>query len=245
MRARSWLTATVVAGLLAPGVARAEGLEGRFAVAFQVGTQSEISGDLIKGTQGELVDRPISIDSKRYKDVYAPDVRLQGLVGYGVGTKEEIVVRGTYYKANGTALEVGTLNGHPLAVYFDPYGAYKEAGIEASFRYYLASTGRLKSYIAPVAGARFISQILVTFSVQDAGISIQNVPFSQKSTVPVFGLDLGFTFDLGKHVFVGLESAIRYNSPPKQFNSLQSIPQFDDSDGRWSAPVVASVGARF
>ncbi|HUL77498.1 MAG TPA: hypothetical protein VL691_09570 [Vicinamibacteria bacterium] len=245
MKTRCWLTATVVAALLAPGVARAEGLEGRFSIVFQAGTQSEISGDLIKGAEGDLLGKPTTIETKRYRDVYAPDLRLQGLVGYGIGRKVEIIARGTYYKANGTALEVGTFNGHPLAVYFEPDGAYEEVGVEVGVRYYLASAGRLKSYVAPVVGARFLSEVLVTFSVQEAGTSIQNVPFSQKSTVPVFGVDLGFTFDFGSHFFAGLESALRYQSPPKQFDGLLGFTQIDNSDGKWSAPVVASVGVRF
>ena len=52
MKARIWLTATVLAALLAPGVARAEGLEGRFSIAFQGGTQSMLGGDLMKGGRG-------------------------------------------------------------------------------------------------------------------------------------------------------------------------------------------------
>jgi hypothetical protein len=245
MKARSWLTATVVAALLAPGAARAQGMEGRFSIAFQVGTLSEIAGDLIKGTQGTLLGKPATIDAQRYRDVYAPDLRLQGQLGYGVGPRVEIVARGTYYKANGTAVEAGTFNGVPLAVYFDPHGEYEEVGFEVGVRYYIASTGRLKSYLGAVAGARFLSEILVTFSAAEAGTSIQNVPFSEEDTVPVFGLDLGFTFDLGDHFFVGLDSALRYQSAPTPFEPYPNLPGFNDSEGRWSAPVVATLGVRF
>jgi hypothetical protein len=245
MKARSWLTATVVAGLLAPGAAHAQGIEGQFSIAFQAGTLSEIAGDLMKSTQGTLVGKPVTIDSKRYRDVYAPDLRLQGQIGYGVGRRVEIVARGTYYKANGTAVEVGTFDGVPLAVYFEPYGVYEEVGFEVAVRYYIGTTGRLKSYFGPAVGVRLLSEVLVTFSANEASSSIQNVPFSEESTVPVFGLDLGFTFDLSDHFFVGLDSALRYQTAPTPFEPLAGLSQFNDSDGRWSAPVVASVGVRF
>ena len=244
MKARTWLTAAVVAASLAPGVARAAGVEGRFSIAFQAGTQSEIAGDLIRSAQGTLVGKPFTIESQRYRDVYAPDLRLQGLLGYGVGEKAEIIARGTYYKAEGTAVEVGTFNEVPLAVYF-PLGDYEEVGFEVGVRYYIASTGRLKSYLGAVAGARVQSEILVSFSAAEAGTSIQNVPFSEESTVPVFGLDLGFTFDFGRHFFVGLDSALRYQGAPTAFEPYPSLPGFNDSDGRWSAPVVATLGVRF
>jgi hypothetical protein len=245
MKARSWLTATVVAALLAPGVARAQGLRGRFSIAFQAGTQSEIAGDLLKSAQGTLAEKPVTIESKRYRDIYAPDLRLQGQLGYGVGDRLEVVARGTYYKANGTAVEVGTFDNVPLNIYFEPYGAYEEVGFEVGLRYYIASTGKLKSYLAPVVGARVVSETLVTFSAPEVYSSIQNVPFSEKSTVPVFGIDLGFTFDLGKHLFVGLDSAVRYQTAPMPFEPYPGLSGFNDSDGRWSAPVVASLGVRF
>jgi hypothetical protein len=245
MKARSWLTATALAAVLVPGVGRAQGVEGRFSIAFQGGTQSEIAGDLIRSGQGTLLGKPATIDSKRYRDIYAPDLRLQGQLGYGIGEKVEIIARGTYYKADGTAVEGGTYNGHPLFIFFDPYGEYEEVGFEVGLRYYIASIGRLKSYVTPVAGARFLSEVLVSFSVPDAGTSVQNIPFNAESTVAVFGLDLGFTFDLGEHFFVGVDSGLRFQTAPKQFDELPTLTGIDDSESRWSAPVVASIGVRF
>ena len=242
MKAHTWLTATVLAALLAPGVARAEGLEGRFTIAFQGGTESVLAGDLLKGTEGSLIGKPVTIESKRYKDVYASDLRLQGLLGYGIGERTEIIARGTWYEADGTGLEVGTSNGNPVFAFFDPY---EEVGFEVGLRYYISTASRIKSYVAPVVGARFLSEVLVSFSVPDAGSAILNVPFSQESTVPVFGLDLGFTFDLGSHFFVGVDTGLRYQTAPSQFDELEGLTGIDDSDGRWTAPVVASIGVRF
>ena len=242
MKARMWLSATVLAALLSHGVARAEGLEGRFTVAFQGGTQSILGGGLLQGTQGSLIGKPVTIESKSYRDVYAPDLRLQGLLAYGIGERTEIIARGTWYEAEGTGLEVGTSNGNPVFAFFDPY---EEIGFEVGLRFYISTAGRLKSYVAPVVGARSLSEVLVSFSVPDAGSAILNVPFTQKSTVPVFGLDLGFTFDLGSHFFVGVDTGLRYQTAPSQFDELDDLSSIDDSDGRWTAPVVASIGVRF
>ena len=242
MKARIRLTATVLAALLAPAVAGAEGLEGRITVAFQGGTESTFAGDLMKGAQGSLLGKPVTIASKRYRDVYAPDLRLQGLLGYGIGERTEVIARGSWYESDGTGLEVGTSNGNPVFAFFGPY---EEVGVEVGLRFYVSTAGRLKSYVAPVVGARFLSEVLVSFSVPDAGSAILNVPFSEKGTVPVFGLDLGFTFDLGNHFFVGVETGVRYQTAPSQFDALESLTGVDDSDGKWTAPVVASIGLRF
>jgi len=126
--------------------------------------------------------------------------------------------------------------------FFEPY---EEVGFEVGLRFYISAAGRLKSYVAPVVGARLLNEVLVSFSVPDAGSAILNVPFNEESTVPVFGLDLGFTFDLGSHLFVGVDTGLRYQTAPSQFDELDDLSSIDDSDGRWTAPVVASIGVRF
>jgi hypothetical protein len=242
MKARSWLPATIALALLAPGVARAEGLKRRFTIAFQGGMQSEIGGDLLKGGEGTLIGKPTTIESKRYRDVYGPDLRLQVLLAYGVGERVEVIAKGTYYKTDGTVLDVGTRADKTVFASFQPY---EEAGFEVGVRYYISAARRLKSYVAPVVGARLVTEILVDFSVPDAGSHLLNVPFNQQSTVPVFGFDLGFSVDLGKRFFVGLDTGVRYQTAPEQFDELDTLTTIDDSDGRWTAPVVLSVGVRF
>jgi hypothetical protein len=248
MKARCWLVTAAVVVLL-PTVGRAQGLAGRFTVAVQVGTQSEVAGNMIQGTTGTLLDKPVTIDSLRYRDIYAPDWRFQGLLGFGVGERTEVIARATYYKTTAVAgIEGGTFDDQQMFVYFpsqdDPY-AYEETGFEVGFRYYLATQARLKSYVAPVLGVRFFNESLISLSAPAAGSSIQNVPFSKESTVPVFGLDIGFSFDLSDRVYVGMDTGIRYQPPPGSFDYLLGLTAIDDSDGRWSAPVVAMIGVRF
>jgi hypothetical protein len=244
MKARCWLVAAAVMLLLPAAAGAQEGIAGRFTIAAQVGTQSEVSGDLMKSASGFLLDRPVVIDSVRYRDVYEPDWRLQVLLGYGVGERTELIGRATFYEADGVGIEAGTMGSTPLFAFFD-VSKYEEVGFEIGLRYYLASQTRLKSYIAPVVGVRFVDEILVTFSALEQGVSIQNVPFSKEGTVPVFGLDIGFTFDLTEQLYVGIDTGIRYQTATGEFDHLIGLGGIDDSDGRWTAPVVASIGLRF
>jgi len=244
MKARSWLLTAVVVAVLPPFGYGAEGLQGKWNVAAQVGTQSEVAGNMMQSAEGTLVGQPITIDSQRYRDIYAPNWRFQFLLGFGVSARSEVIARVSYYKANAAGVEAGTLSDKKLLAFFEP-NAYKGAGLEVGYRYYLASQTRLKSYLAPVVGVRFVDEILLTLAAQEAGTSISNIPFSQKSTVPVFGLDIGFTFDLGKTWYVGMDTGLRYQTAPKQFDYLLGLTKIDDSDGRWTAPVVVVIGARF
>ncbi len=72
MKARRLLMPAILALLVAPDRAGAEGLAGRFSIAVQVGTQSEIAGDLTAATQGTLLGRPATVLAKSYRDVYRP-----------------------------------------------------------------------------------------------------------------------------------------------------------------------------
>jgi hypothetical protein len=243
MKARLSGTAAIVTVLLASATAGAqEGIAGKISVAAEIGTESQLGGTFLQGADGTLIGKPATIESKRYKDVYAPDLRLQGLIGYGASNRIEVIVRGTYYKADATAVEVGSMNGNPVYAFF---GQYEEWGVELGLRYYLSARGRMKSYIAPIVGLRSLEQILADFSVPDAGSAVLNVPFNQASTVGVFGLDLGFDFALGPHAFIGVDTGLRYQGKPDPGQGLETLAPINASDGRWSAPVVVELGVRF
>jgi len=241
MMTRRLSLAATAALLLWGADLRAEGLQGKFSLAVQAGTDSEISGDILSGASGDLLGTPVTVDAKKYRNVYKPDLRVRVQAGYGVSAKSEVLVRGSYYKADASGIQVGTAGGHPLYAFIDPY---KEWGVEAAWHFYLATDRRLKSYFGPVAGARFLDSILCTFTIPDAQTEIQNVPLHGAGTVAVFGLDLGFTFDLSKNVFVGVETGVRYQTNLPQPAQPPGIPIGQGGD-RWSAPVTATFGARF
>jgi hypothetical protein len=249
MTARSFARVTAAVVLLAPGTLRAqEGLTGKFTIAFQLGTQSEVSGQLMPATTGALIGKAVSVDAKSYRDIYRPGLRLQGVIGYGVAPKVELAVRGTYYKKSGLGVEAGSFDGRKLYIYFDDTAQprpYKEVGGEIGLRYYIAPQTRLKSYIAPVVGVRHVEDVLISFSIPEAGSAVLNVPFTKATTVPVFGLDLGVAFDLTKNLYIGVDAGLRYQKASPQFNSIDTLAGIDDGTRRWTAPVVAALGVRF
>ncbi len=242
MKARRVATASVLAVLVGGAAQAAEGVGGRVAVAFQAGTQSELGGDLLAAGSTTLAGRAATFTSVRYKDVYAPKLRLQGWIGYGVAQRVELVLRGGYYKSEGTGISAGTLDGKDLFAFFTDY---EEGNAEVAARFYVAYRPRLKSWIAPVAGLRWTEAIYVSYSVPDKGSAVLNVPYAKKSTVPVVGLDIGVSFDLTENLFVGVDSGLRWQGAAADANGLPGLESIDDSTGRWTAPVVASLGVRF
>jgi hypothetical protein len=244
MKARAAIaTAAVLVVVLGAGWASAaEGIAGRFAIAGSVGTQTELGGDLLANGQGTLVGLPLTFESVGYRDVFGPDVRVQGFIGYGVSAKVELVLRGGWYKSAGTGVSAGSFAGSDTFAYFTDY---EEWGLELAARYYVAHRTRLKSWIAPVVGLRATNNLYVSYSIPEAGSAVLNVPFNEESTVPVFGLDIGVSFDLTDNLFIGLDSGLRYQGPSADANALPGIGTVDDSEGRWTAPVMLSLGVRF
>ena len=251
MNARSscLMTTTALVALALCGPAGAQGLQGRVTIAVEGGTDSAIAGDLLSGASGQLIGLPITVNSLSFRKTYRPGLRVQGLLGYGVSSAGEIVVKGSYYKMNsyyrrGTSdvVGVGAAGDADVFAQFDPY---EERGGEVSFRLYLAARTRLKSFVGPVVGIRSVERILMTLRVPAEASLIENIPLFKRSTIPVFGVDIGFAFDLGEHLYVGLETGIRYQSKPKEANALPGYESIDDGGTRWSAPVVAVLGVRF
>ena len=131
-----------------------------------------------------------------------------------------------------------------LAAILEPY---EEWGVELGYLFYLAWRTRLKSFVAPVAGIRWTDRILIEqMSAADRGSFILNVPLYVASTVPVFGADIGFTFDLGSSLFLGLEAEIRYQTKlTASDSSFPGLRGLNSGGSRWSAPVFVTLGARF
>jgi hypothetical protein len=245
-----------LAVLLVPG-ARAQdpGLEGKVSFAVQGGIVTEISGNLLVHTEGTLFARPATIFSNNYRQVYKTgfsDFNTAVTVNFGVKPGGEIFLRGSHFKKTPVAFLAGTVKyieddtveESDLAAILEPY---EEWGVELGYRFYLAWRTRLKSFFAPVAGIRWTDRITIErMSAAERGSFILDVPLYVASTVPVFGADIGFTFDLGSHVFVGLEAEIRYQT--KLTASEDIFPGFtglNTGGQRWSAPVFLTAGVRF
>jgi hypothetical protein len=254
MKARCFAP-TILALLVAAGSARGEGIAGRLSIAVQAGTQSEIAGDVTSAVSGLLAGKPATIDAKRYRDVYSPDLRLQAMIGVGVAPRIELFARGTYYAVKAASVQGGTFEGKPLFACFEPStgaaGAGCEApttreyGLELGLRYYIAPQSRLKSYVAAVGGLRHTDELLVSFSIPDAGTAVLHVPFSKAGNAAAYGADLGFLFDLTPHLFLGVDTGLRYQQAPAGFEALPELGAFDARTARWTAPVTATLGVRF
>ena len=240
---RTLLAAAAVTALV-PAAARAEGIEGRWSLSLQGGTDLEVSGNVHEAGSGTVLALPTNVEAKSFSDVYDPSFRGQASIGYGIGPRSEVFLRGSYYKMSSSTLQVGTVAG--LALNAD-FADYKEWGAELGYRYYFQADQPFKPYLALAGGLRFLSELPSTFSVPAASVVLTDVPFYDKSTVGVFGADLGFSYDLNESVALGIEAGLRYQTGPSDVEGLAGtgLEPINDTGSRWSVPVLASVTFRF
>lgn len=240
---RAAIITAATAAAIVPAPAGAQGIEGRWSVALQGGTDVEVGGDVHDGGSGTVLGLPTNVEARSFGDVYDPGFRGQLSLGYGVGPRSEVFLRGSYYKMSSETLQVGTVAG--LALNAD-FAEYKEWGVELGYRIYFGETA-FKPYVAPVAGLRFVSELPATFSVPAAGVVLSDVPFYEQSTVGVFGADLGFAYDLSPKVAIGIEAGLRYQTGLSDLEGLAGtgLESINDTGSRWSVPVTATLAFRF
>ena len=247
MKARSSLVLVALAALLVPAAGAQDiGLEDRWTLAIQGGLDSEITGDVLSEVNGTLFGREVLIFGNTWRQTYEPRFRRGAiLLGFGVTPSTEIIARGTFYemKTPEFGLLAGSVEGSDLFMQLEPY---KEYGVELGYRFYLAWRTRMKSFIAPVAGVRWLDRILIESAfAPDRNSAIFNVPLYRASTVFTFGADIGFTIDIGSHFYLGLEAEVRYQTKAEAADTFPGLAGINDGGSRLSAPVVLSAGLRF
>jgi hypothetical protein len=248
MQHRFVLAATLVAVLPALASAAdgdARGIKGRWSVSLQGGTDVELAGDYYQAAQGAVLGLPTSVESGSFKDVYGHSFRGGISLGYGVSSNLEVFGRGGHYGTEANTVPFGTAATIPVQALF---GKYTEWGGEAGVRYLLSPAPAFKPYVAGVAGVRFVSAVPVSLSGPAANVVLSDMPFYDQSTVGVFGADLGATYDLARHVAIGAEIGLRFQTRPSGIDTGLAGTGFEtinDGGSRWSLPVLGQVVFRF
>jgi hypothetical protein len=133
------------------------GLEGKWGIAFQGGIVTEVSGLVFNDTQGTLFARDVHVFSRSFRETYETGFsNFHGavLMNFGVAPGGEIFARGSHFKMSSPGFLAGSVAESDLFATLEPY---EEWGVELGYRYYLAWRTRLKTFIAPVAGMRFMT----------------------------------------------------------------------------------------
>ena len=224
MQARGWLTATVLFAVLAPGDRAGGGHRG--AVLDRLPGRDAV-GDLGRLHEGRERDPPRQARHLRLAALprrVRPGPEAAGALRLRPRRAARARRAGHLLQGRGNGAPGRHLRREgPLRASSSPTGPPRRWGSRSG----CATTSRPRGGSSPTSprswGRGSCPRCSSRSPSPTPGSSIQNVPFHEKSTVPVVGLDLGFTFDLGEHVFVGLDTGLRYQGPPSSLDGLEGL----------------------
>jgi hypothetical protein len=222
----------------------AQGVEGTRAVTASVGTGVNLSGNAINEASGTIDGRPSVFVEQGLANHFSNALKLRFTYGQGLDYNKEVFGAFAWGKYNGTERLVGSIAGYPMHARFTSADAID---IEGGLRYYLRPEGPARTYVAPVAGLRFLKATQVTFRVPDLGITLADQPYFKGSALFLVGGDAGYIYDVSDKAAVGLELGLRYQTKPgsEVLFADPNLQVVNDTGSRWAIPISGFLMVRF
>jgi hypothetical protein len=128
---------------------------------------------------------------------------------------------------------------------FDDYKAF---GIDAGFRAYLASwESRVRPFVGSSLGFTRIDELKT--SITASGVNLPNTEFSNATTSPTFGGEVGLMITVGPNVAIQGGLNFKWHSdlddddgPTLRGTALEGL---NDRSAQWTMPVFAGLTFRF
>lgn len=217
----------------------------RWSVAFNVGGDVPLSGDVHGGGNGTVLTLPTTVEGRSYDDIYGTPMTWSADVGFLATANGEIRARVFRTSADAERIQVGNVATLPLFAQFDPYTAL---GMDVGYRQYMASDA---SPVRPFAGASAgfvrIDEINGTFTVPAASVVLPDVPMYAASTVPAFAVSAGVMVPLGRNAGIQGGVDFRWHGDIDPVDGLAGtgLDPINDESRRWSMPLTAGLVVRF
>jgi hypothetical protein len=242
------VVACAVAGLLAlaaPAAAQAP-TGGGWSVSFDVGLDSNLSGELYNRAQGNTLGQPVQISARTYGQAYGPGIAWSVAVGRSLGDRSELRVRVGGNNASGERTQTGRVGtGDITGTLFSEPDKLMEVGVDVGLRQYFGG-GSVQPYLGGQVGFARVSGISVSFDVPDAIFPFEtDLNLYQDSSALTAGVSGGFMFNRSETfgIYVNLDARFRGKLKAGDAGLAGTGLELINNDStRWSTPL--SVGAR-
>ncbi len=242
------------AGLITPAAAQVT--PGKWSVSVTGGMSEAIGGTMHGGANAPVADlgalnpslagipATLQIEKRSQNNVYDTAWSVGGEIAYGLSSTGEALLSVQYLRAGGNRINVGAAAaGAPVNAslpVFGDFGDYKSLSIELGYRQYLLSGPSLSPFVTVRGGATRISSINADFTVPDAGISLNDVPFSKSSWRFSGGADLGVSIAVSESLRLEPEVGVHYIGGAKGNDVALGglgLGSINNKGDRWSVPV--------
>lgn len=259
MKTTTYLIATAVASLLST-VAHAQA--GQWTGRILGGADFAIGGNVHNGAVAPIpnlgglnpalegVSATLDIGARSQSTIYGESWGFGVELGYGLSDRSELFGSLRYANTGSGSTQVGGAIVPALSTTLPVQGqfdAQENWAVDLGYRQYL-NDGPGRFYLAGRVGAAFNNRVNATFTIPDANITLNNVPFFRPSTLFTGGLDAGIAYDIGSGLALIGETGIRYTSGPRGDDSALGtlgLSAINDAGERWDIPVRIGIGFKF
>ncbi len=269
-----YVMAVAIAGLVAvatPAAAQS-GTDRRWSVSFEGGVTRGVKGNVLPYGVGNLGGLPTVIDARTYAAIYGTGFQFSAALGRRVSDRGEVRGRFVWSRLEGRRSEVGTRGTVLFSKFFADVDQDSSLGVDAGYRHYLTSGGKIQPFIGGTVGFVRVNAINADFEVTApiAPFALADVNVYGSSTVPTAGFSGGVLLNLSDAFAVyggldlrwrgsltmtdpGLESlgfkggparSITNPAPPPATLLVPPVALSRASRG-WSLPVSAGIHLRF
>ena len=195
------------------------------------------------------VSAELRIESRGYDDIYGKATTFGVEMAWPMGAGEvfgqlastrasegQVQVGGAFVPALNTTLPV-----------YGRFGDYKAMSLEAGYRHYF-SEGTVRPYVAGRVGGTRVDAIAATFTIPDAAISLNNVPFYDGGWSLGAGADIGIAWEISERASLAFEAGARYHGDLSDDDSAiggLGLASINDTGSRTAFPVGLRFQMRF
>ena len=233
--------------------------QGRWSFSLLGGIDTPVSGDVHDGAVAVVpdlgplnpalagVDAELRIGARGHDRIYDMASTYGLEFGYGLSDRAEVFGQLRETHADEGTVQVGgafvpALNTE-LPV-FGTFSDYEAWSAEVGYRYYFMQPGGARPFVAGRVGATETEEIRATFVIPDAGIAINDVPFTDKGWVVSGGVDVGVFIPVGERFSLVAQTGVRYvddlDGDDSAIGGL-GLGSINDTGSRVSVPVSLSA----
>lgn len=226
------------------------------------GGDTSVNGDVHKGAIAPIADlgplnpalagvsAELQIGARSYDKIYGKGTNFGIEMAWPMGNSDEVFGQLMYTRTGSGSTQVGGAYVPALETTLPVYGrfgSYDALGLEGGYRYYFGS-GSVRPYIAGRLGATHVNSIKATFTIPDANIALNDVPFFKSGWQLSGGADLGVMWALTDKTSLGLEVGARYHGNLSGDDSALAglgLAGINNTGKRTSYPVNLRLQMRF
>lgn len=216
-----------------------------------VGPEFIVGGDAFTG--GDIHPAPgVTASTQSMKDVFDPGVRMELGGSYALNPNRKVTLMGSYAKASGEEVNMGTYGGSSLT---GEISDYKRIGVEAGVRQYFRPhrvpvVKGLRPYVEGKLGVSKVDDITLNNAMY--GGAVENggtVGVYEGGWVPTAAGMVGVEAPIFKRATLGLETGLRYTGGLKSdntyFDGAHALSGVNNGSSSLSMPVMLRGRYRF